>query len=72
LHLFWRHLEHFHRHPDGPDDGIDVEASYSFQANPYLKKPLVFIEFKTLGESHQSAVVDHGALLPRPEAIRAF
>jgi len=64
LHLFWRHLEHFHRHPDGPDDGIDVEASYSFQA--------IFIEFKTLGESHQSAVVDHGALLPRPEAIRAF
>jgi hypothetical protein len=30
------------------EDDIDVETSYSLQANCYLKKPLDLIEFKTL------------------------
>ena len=54
------------------DDDIDVETSYSLQANCYLKKPLDLIEFKTLVRAINQFWLTMVTLPPRPQATRAF
>jgi CheY-like chemotaxis protein len=54
------------------DDDVDVETSYSLQANCYLKKPLDFTEFKTLVRAINQVWLTMATLPPRPEATRAF
>jgi two-component system, chemotaxis family, response regulator Rcp1 len=54
------------------EDDIDVETSYSLQANCYLKKPLDLIEFMTLVRGINQFWLTMVTLPPRPEATRAF
>jgi two-component system, chemotaxis family, response regulator Rcp1 len=51
---------------------IDVETSYSLQANCYLGKPLNLIEFTNLVKAINQFWMTMVTLPPRPEPTRAF
>jgi len=54
------------------EEDMDVETSYSLQANCYLKKPLDFIEFKTLVRAINQFWLTMVTLPARPKETRAF
>jgi chemotaxis family two-component system response regulator Rcp1 len=56
----------------GSDDDMDVETSYSLQANCYLRKPLNLIDFKILVKAINQFWMTMVTLPPRPEPTRAF